>query len=66
MTKFETWLPTVAAALAFITSLFNRHAIKKVHLIINSRLSQLLEERGKAEHAAGRREGIEHGRSKRE
>jgi hypothetical protein len=51
--------PTVVAAAALITSLSNHKDIKELHVIVNSRLSELLEQKGKAEHAAGRREGIE-------
>ena len=50
--------PTVPALLAFISSLLNRRKIQEVHLSVNSRLTELLEQTGKASHAEGLAQGL--------
>jgi hypothetical protein len=52
-------LTAFAAILAALVSLRNSLHVKSLRVEINHRLTELLEERGKAEHAAGRREGVE-------
>lgn len=52
------WLSAVAAICAVIIAIMNMFEIKIVHISINSRMDQLLLERGKAQ----RLEGLQQGR----
>jgi hypothetical protein len=51
-------LPTAAAFGAFVTSLLNRNKIQQVHLSINSRMEELLKQKGIASKAEGKAEAV--------
>jgi hypothetical protein len=51
--------PTVVAGGAVILGMANRRGIKDLHIDVNSRMTQLLEQKGIAAKAEGRREGID-------
>ena len=51
--------PTVVAGGAVILGIANRRGIKDLHIDVNSRMTQLLEQKGIAAKAEGRQEGIE-------
>lgn len=49
--------PTLGALLAYFQSRKNTKALDEVHITLNSRLTQLLEQTGKAARAEGKAEG---------
>ena len=51
--------PTVVAGGAVLLGVVNRRGIKDLHIDVNSRMSQLLEQKGIASKAEGRQEGID-------
>jgi hypothetical protein len=51
--------PTILSILTLLISIHNKYAIKELHVIVNSRLTELLKSTGEEQHAAGRREGLE-------
>jgi hypothetical protein len=55
--------PMILGILTFLGTVLNHFHIRKVHLIVNSRLDQLLKSKGELERAKGRREGVESKRS---
>lgn len=60
MMKIVTeWIVALAALGALGVSIFNMFKIKEVHLLINSRLTQLLELTQKSSKAEGVKEGRE-------
>lgn len=51
--------PTMVAGGAVLLGIVNRRGIKDLHIDVNSRMTQLLEQKGIASKAEGRREGID-------
>jgi hypothetical protein len=58
LTAIASLVSSLAATAAVVSSLLNRKKIDEVHLSINSRMSELLKEKGIAAHAQGREEGL--------
>jgi uncharacterized protein YbgA (DUF1722 family) len=50
--------PTIVSLGALIASISNHQKIQELHVIVNSRLSELLSEGKKASFAEGRAEGV--------
>jgi hypothetical protein len=59
-----TTLAAVAALLSWLEARTARKHAQELRVEVNHRLSQLLVEHGKSQHAAGRREGLEVGEKK--
>jgi len=59
LTAITATLGFITALLALVSNVFNRSALKKIHIDINSRITELLLEKGKASFQEGRREGVE-------
>jgi hypothetical protein len=57
MFEVATMISALAAVGALVVSVVNAVKIKRVHVSINSRMDQLLSERGIAERALGLQEG---------
>jgi hypothetical protein len=49
--------PTLVAAAALVASVLNHKKIQELHVIVNSRLTELLNETRIASHAEGKAEG---------
>jgi len=66
MWSWESWEAVAAAIIAIITAgmpaVLALMKIKELHVLINSRLSQLIESTAKASHSAGQLEGRDEGR----
>lgn len=56
--------PTIAGIAALIVSLRNTRDIQKLHVIVNSRLTELLSETAKASRAQGQLDGAESEKTK--
>ena len=66
MRSWESWEAVVGAIIAVITAgmpaMLALLKIKELHILINSRLSALIESTAKASHSAGQLEGRDEGR----
>ena len=58
LTAIGSLVASLASVGAVISSFLNRRKIDEVHLSINSRMSELLKEKGIAANAQGREEGL--------
>ena len=58
LTAIGSLVASLASVGAVISSFLNRKKIQEVHVGINSRMDELLRQKGIAAHAEGRQEGL--------
>jgi hypothetical protein len=63
LTAIGSLVASLASVGAVISSFLNRKKIQEVHVGINSRMDELLRQKGIAAHAEGKQEGLAEGKA---